>query len=549
MKQSIWRVQAGAVLNGLLFLTLAGLVGNIFEAIGSADEQVDLARSFMNGDLSDNFKPDGWDMASWMMMLLEVFGYILYYNGLKQFAKIQDTQDAACILNVRTGTILTMVGIIIGHIPMLGWLPKLILVIVGFVKMLQGYKGLKNSSSFPATNGAATLHSALILQLIGILIGLLPVFGDIIESIIDIIVFFMIIDGWRTIKNTVPPASKSLPEIQLLPFRKIPGGQLLAWGLGIFIGGTLINRLFPYIYRELIKNGFDISFHSDKVFSYANVLHYLAYLTLTSFIIYGIGVGKAAFYRKSSKIQGTVLVLIGLFLHLFIEIGPFLYYLLTKFSLYDLPLSFTFTNLLDSTAWILCAIGFHRIGTTNQHNYMRKHGSNLLAASAWIYAGMSFGWMLYQLGLYCYHGDSLHYYLSDNDNLKVPFQIISGTLDILSILKIVACPILLWKGWKLLLSSWYGENDPELSKPNESTEENEVVETGNIKKTQETEVTKNVHKEYTKALSLKSDGELKALIRDEKMYETIFIAMARKELTERVINKRQQKEQEADLSE
>ncbi len=209
MKQSMWRIQAGAVLNGIVLLTLAGLAGSVVKAIGTMNDKVDLVRCFMTGDFSDYFEPDGWDIASWMMLLLEVFGYILYLKGLKRFALLLLGNDAACVMKVRSGAILTIIGLAIGHIPVLGWLPKLVLVIVGFIKMLGGYRGLKHSSTFPETEGASTLHSALIMQLLGVILGFLPVIGGLVESFMNIFVFFTLVSGWCTINNAVPAVSMS----------------------------------------------------------------------------------------------------------------------------------------------------------------------------------------------------------------------------------------------------------------------------------------------------------------------------------------------------
>lgn len=200
MEKPLWKVYAGAVLNGLVLLTLASFAGMLFDVIGMANDKVDLARSFMSGDLRDFFTPDGWDVASWLALGLEIMGYVMYFGGLKQFSTLQGSLDAAAILKVRSGAMLTLAGIICGHIPVIGWLVKLVFVVVGFLKMLGGYKSLKYSETFAGYSGAGTLHSALIVQLVGVLVGLLPFIGFI-ECICDVIVFFMIINGWLAIKN------------------------------------------------------------------------------------------------------------------------------------------------------------------------------------------------------------------------------------------------------------------------------------------------------------------------------------------------------------
>lgn len=205
MEKATWRMYVGAVLNGIVLLTLASLVGQLFDTIGSLNNKIDLARGFMNGDLSDAFMPDGWDVAQWMMLIVEIIGYIIYFGGLKQFSTLQGRQDAAAVLKVRLGAILTLIGMICGHIPVIGWLVKLVLVIIGFIQMLSGYKSLKNSATFAAPSGAGTLHTALIVQLIAVILGLLPFMGFI-ECICDIFVFFMIVNGWSAIKKADPSA-------------------------------------------------------------------------------------------------------------------------------------------------------------------------------------------------------------------------------------------------------------------------------------------------------------------------------------------------------
>lgn len=57
-------------------------------------------------------------------------------------------------------------------------------------------------------------------------------------------------------------------------------------------------------------------------------------------------------------------------------------------------------------------------------------------------------------------------------------------------------------------------------------------------------VTEDDRSEYAEVLSLKTDDELKALVRDEKMYDPVFIAVVREELQARVIGKRRQRTEE-----
>ena len=529
MKKSMWRIQAGAVLNGIILLTLAELAGSVCDGIGSMNDKVDLARCLMTGNFKDYFEPDMWDFAQWMLLLLEVFGYILYFGGLKRFALLLQGNDAVQVMRVRTGAILMLIGSVIGHVPVLGWLPKLILVIVGFVKMLGGYKGLKYSSTFPGTQGASTLHSALIVQLFGVILGLLPLVGGILESIADIIVFFMIVSGWSTIKNVVPTASvKALPEVSLLPYRKVPGGLLLAWGLGgefvlglmasLIVGLRIYSHFFSVVVPEIV----------------VDIQDYCCYVALAAFVVYNVGIGRVSFYRPDRKIKGTALVITGL--SIIAVIGPLqefadaIFYDNVIRGLIESDFSkavllhnifFACWKFLGCIAWIVCAIGFIRIGRTGHYGYLGKYGVNFLQMATWIHAGG------YVVGIVQnVWGGGTQYSVM--------------CVSTLSLLLSVVCFILQWNGWRHLLSSWYGESDPELPAMS-------VVVPGAAGMQEARETTPRIsdeeRQEYLRVLEVKSDEELKTLIREENMYDAAFIAVAREELQARVLGKKRQSSQ------
>lgn len=57
----------------------------------------------------------------------------------------------------------------------------------------------------------------------------------------------------------------------------------------------------------------------------------------------------------------------------------------------------------------------------------------------------------------------------------------------------------------------------------------------------EVEITEEDRKKYADILSHESDEELKAVIRDVKMYDATFVALAKEELQERILGRRQQR--------
>ncbi len=247
MNQIRWKTYAGEVLNGIVLLTLASLAGSLCNFAGSVGDGFELASGFMDGNFDmDNFMPDEWDVAQWVMLVLEIIGYVMYLSGLKKFSTEQQPGDAGSVMKVRSGAIWMLVGVIVGNIPVIGKFFKLIFVIIGFMDMLGGYKALKRSQTFPAATGAGTLHSALVLQLIGVLIGILPFMGFI-EVICDIIVFFMIISGWSAIKNANLKQDESR---NVSPHDETAGGSNTPKSYAVMVATSSMYELRVYAYDK-----------------------------------------------------------------------------------------------------------------------------------------------------------------------------------------------------------------------------------------------------------------------------------------------------------
>lgn len=447
MQRNLWRIQAGTVFKGIVLLTLTGLAGSIFDAIGDFSNKVDWMKIILNNDISVFFQPDCWDIASWMMMLLEVFGYVLYFSGLKQFATLLQAKDADYILEVRMGAILTMIGVIVGQIPILGWVVKLVLVIVGFLKMLSGYKGLKNSSTFPATEGAATLHSALIVQLIGVMAGLLPAFGSVLESFMDIFVFFMVIGGWRTIKNSVSPIINSLPKIQHLSFDKVPGGLMIAWGVGGFLGLNLLWCLGNVFTSVLSYN----LLFTESLGNYYLILGIIHSISIIGMILYTIGIRKVSLSLKDNGVRGLKTIFVGMLFYAVLLIFDVLLWSLRLESILHwehLNICFTLFCLI---ALIIIAIGFRNIGKTGSYGYMGKRGGISLLAAAWMSVGIQVTYMLFPIIVHAL-------FLTDtNRDINSLVDWVNLLFNLVRLIVSAIVFFLTWNGWLHLLSEWFGE--------------------------------------------------------------------------------------------
>ncbi len=230
-------------------------------------------------------------------------------------------------------------------------------------------------------------------------------------------------------------SSKTLPRrkniINIVPLKKVPGGLLLAWGLRVYFALGVIG---PFIFDMIY------SFQVFRVPSYIQT--WCNYVVSAAIVVYILGIWRASFYRPDRKIKGSAQVVTGLSITVCLNILSFFaYYIFHNDVIWVFTISFYF---LYCIAWIVCAIGFIHIGKTGHCGYLGKHGVNFLVAAAWIYASCSF-----VLGIVSsvWRGITFH-------NLMC-------IITLFQLLYII-CFILQWKGWRYLLSSWYGESDPEL---------------------------------------------------------------------------------------
>ena len=166
----------------------------IFASIFSLVDGVSTFSSFMDGDKGSVFS------------VADIFGYlapvgaILYYLGLKQFKDAVDKLDQANIAKVLNAVIILIIGSLIGFVPVFGsWLAG-ILNIIAMILMLRAFSGLKVSQTFPefARKGASRLHTAMILTIVTVLIGWIPLIG-IIGTILSFIAMVFTANGWETI--------------------------------------------------------------------------------------------------------------------------------------------------------------------------------------------------------------------------------------------------------------------------------------------------------------------------------------------------------------
>ena len=177
---SVWVTTVGQIITSIWVYTIAGVLGAVLY-----------------------FFDRGFGLST-MLYLVQIVGYVLYIVAIFKFTKLQQCdQDIAATKKISNAYILMIAGIIAGLIPLLGWIADLVLSIIAFVFLLQGYKALSQSPILPelCKAGAGRLYTAMLISLAGVILGIIPLAGSLLQAIVDIIVFVMVLSAWKSIKE------------------------------------------------------------------------------------------------------------------------------------------------------------------------------------------------------------------------------------------------------------------------------------------------------------------------------------------------------------
>jgi hypothetical protein len=183
-----WSVETTKVFNGILLFVLSGIVYNILSPIESL-------LGIAGGGVADTLS-----IICYLLLVGIIAGYVLTLLGLSSFATILEDADGEAIRKVRLAFILVLIGTGLEFVSLLGFVCT-VLYIIAYIIMLLGYSALKKSPTFPATKAASTLFTAMILLLIGAILDFIPLIGDFLEGVLNIIAYIMMFLGWSKIKN------------------------------------------------------------------------------------------------------------------------------------------------------------------------------------------------------------------------------------------------------------------------------------------------------------------------------------------------------------
>ncbi|MCD7969790.1 MAG: TMEM43 family protein [Alistipes sp.] len=189
-----WKKPTTTIFNGILLYVICGFLYGMFNSMAT---------------VSSFFSTGGFfTILKWISFIGLIAGYVLYIMGLDSFKKILPEADAASVGKIFLGVILGIVALIIAFIPIAGWILGGLCNLTSFFLMLIGFNSLKGSATFPikARSGAGTLFVAMILGVVGVIIGWIPLIGWILGGLISLICLIMTFVGWNNIKNADPTA-------------------------------------------------------------------------------------------------------------------------------------------------------------------------------------------------------------------------------------------------------------------------------------------------------------------------------------------------------
>ena len=275
MENIYWKKTVGTLIGAIWLYTLADLAASITGVVNellNPSGALGMLKDLMEGESGAPTLSMG-DIVESMFSILVIVGYYLFFRSLTRFARLQSNQqDGEHVSTVRTAYILLLVAIIVDFVPMIGWLASFVLMVIAYVKMLSGYRGLKKSYTFPseARQGAATLYSCTIWTLVGYVLGYIPLFGGIIEGIITLVVFFTILSAWGRIKAGAPNMTPEEEEIykrdEVPAYKRILGDTLIVvFGVSLlsgvlnFVGYMGWSHFEPYV---LHHNGIITTFYN-----------------------------------------------------------------------------------------------------------------------------------------------------------------------------------------------------------------------------------------------------------------------------------------------
>lgn len=213
MENIIWRKRVQSIIIAFVAYTIATVADSVLETIGMLTGGdllgiIETVYETFTGESSIGF----FEMGEYLVQFVIIAGYFMLLGSLKEFSKIQPSEeDRTSVMKVRKGYIFLLVAAILDFIPIIGGILWLIFYIIAYAKLIGGFKSLGKSEQIPqiASAGFKGLKSCVIWILVGGIISIIPVVGDALNGLINIVVFFVMLSDWKKVRNNGPEANET----------------------------------------------------------------------------------------------------------------------------------------------------------------------------------------------------------------------------------------------------------------------------------------------------------------------------------------------------
>lgn len=357
MDNKPWKQTVGTLITAVWIYTLAGIFGSIISAIDTIHSGFDIIGALTgDGGGSGSFM-SFWEFWDYMCTVLVVIGYILFYCSLNRFEKLQiNSSDTRGAHKVKISYILLILAAAAGLIPFAGWIIKLILIIISYVKLLSGYRSLKRSEVLPqqARDGFARLYSCSVWLLVFGIIGGIPAIGPIIEGVASIVIFFLVLSGWKTVRLGAP--ALTVEKAQSIGWQEVPANVYnLSRFLLLFFALTVICDILDL--STWLDGARDITVGYRSYYAIPLLINVIT--SALWFVMYGLLI------YKSTKTEIYGICRLGLYGSIILGIGIIAIIVVRNLVYFDMELyqkavaiyNWGIVAAVCTVGWILLAVG------------------------------------------------------------------------------------------------------------------------------------------------------------------------------------------------
>ena len=176
VNKQLWEQSVDMIIKSIWIYTIAGILGAIFGAIDGILNPV----GFLSAMAGEEGPTGAFGVLDTICQIAVIAGYVLFFLNIKKFVEVQPTEaDRAAAKNIYIAYMLLIIGVVVRFIPVIGGIAWLVLVIIGYVKLLSGFKALRDSANMTpcAKNGAGILYKSTIWILVGAVLSIIPFVG------------------------------------------------------------------------------------------------------------------------------------------------------------------------------------------------------------------------------------------------------------------------------------------------------------------------------------------------------------------------------------